>query len=170
MFQLKLPILQALHEEHMAVLALLERMENFLTARSESAPPEDDEESLADLLEAVASSLEGEISHHYSFEEQELFPRFEMYSEPGIPMMLRDEHDMIRPVAKRLAELAREAKAGGFTAETWAEFHRSGLEMVEREVFHVQKEEMGFLPALDQMLPADSSPELEKIYADLKAG
>lgn len=170
MFQLKLPILQTLHEEHMAVLSILERLEKYLEAGDEKSPPAAGDAELATLLDSVASNLEGEISHHYAFEENHLFPRFEMYAEPGIPMMLRDEHDMIRPVAKRLAELAREAIANGFTAETWAEFHRSGLEMVEREVFHIQKEEMGFLPALDQMLPADSSPELEKVYAELKAG
>lgn len=170
MFYLRLPILQTLHEEHMAVLALLERLEQYLGRFKASAPPPAGDADTAALLEELAANMEGEISHHYSFEEQHLFPKFMELAGPGIPMMLKDEHDTIRPVAKRLAELAHAGKASGFSAETWKEFHELGLEMVEREVFHVQKEEMGFLPALDQMLPPDLGPGLAEAYEALKKG
>ena len=169
MFQLTLPILQTLHEEHMAVLALLERLENFLNKQGAGSPPDVGQSETAEMLSHLADALEGEIGHHYAFEEEHLFPRFQQFADPGIPMMLRGEHDTIRPLAARLSELARGA-SGGFSAEDWAEFHRIGREMVEREVFHVQKEEMGFLPALDQMLPPDISTELEQAYAAMKAG
>ncbi|MEO5336563.1 MAG: hemerythrin domain-containing protein [Magnetospirillum sp. WYHS-4] len=170
MFYLRLPILQTLHEEHMSVLALLERLETYLGKRDAGSPPSAGDGETAALLGDLVASMEGEISHHYSFEEQHLFPRFMELAGPGIPMMLKDEHDSIRPVAKRLADLGRAAQAGAFDAATWKEFHELGLEMVEREVFHVQKEEMGFLPALDQMLPPDAGPALADAYAALKKG
>lgn len=170
MFQLTMPILQTLHEEHMAVLALLERLENFLGKQGAGTAPDVSAPDTAGLLSDLAEKLEGEIGHHYTFEEEHLFPRFQEFADAGIPMMLRGEHDTIRPLATRLAELARGAREGGFAGDDWAEFHRLGLEMVEREVFHVQKEEMGFLPALDQMLPPTINTELEQAYNALKEG
>ncbi|MBF0561561.1 MAG: hemerythrin domain-containing protein [Alphaproteobacteria bacterium] len=169
MHQHKLPIIQTLHEEHMAVLALLERLENFLNKRKADKPPANGDAETSDLLTALAASMDSEIGHHYAFEEKHLFPRFLSLGGPGVPMILRGEHDVIRPIAGRLAELARAAVSGGFTPASWGEFHELGLEMVEREVFHVQKEEMAFLPALDQMLPPQSSAELEAAYAAMKA-
>ena len=82
--------------------------------------------------------------------------------------MLGSEHEAIRPLARRLVGLAREAAATGFSAETWAEFHRLGGQLVEREVFHVQKEEMGFLPALDQSLDAEDDSALLATYEAMK--
>ncbi|MBF0094230.1 MAG: hemerythrin domain-containing protein [Alphaproteobacteria bacterium] len=170
MYKLNLPILQTLHEEHMAVMALLERLENFLRKRKPDAVPSSGDAEAAALFSDLVSSMEGEIGSHYAFEEQYLFPRFTEMADAGIPMMLHGEHDIIRPVAARLADIARAAAAGPLSAGDWKEFHALGREMVEREVFHVQKEEMGFLPALDQMLPPASGPELERAYAALKAG
>lgn len=170
MYKLNLPILQTLHEEHMAVMALLERLETFLRKRKPDTAPAPGDAEANTLLADLASNLEGEIGSHYAFEEQYLFPSFMELADAGIPMMLHGEHDVIRPVAARLAEIARSAAGNGFSPESWKEFHALGREMVEREIFHVQKEEMGFLPALDQMLSPASSPELEKAYAALKAG
>lgn len=166
MYNLNLAVLRTLHNEHMAVLALLERLETFLKKRKTTPPGAGDAEA-ASLCADLAASMDSEIGHHYAFEEQYLFPRF---PDGGIPMMLHGEHDMIRPIAARLSELARAAGANGFAAADWTEFRNLGLEMVEREIFHIQKEEMGFLPALDQMLPPGAGAELEQAYAALKAG
>ena len=114
--------------------------------------------------------MKDEAECHFNFEEEHLFPRFSQLADPGIPAMLRAEHEAIRPLARRLVELGGQAGADGFGAESWREFHQIGRELIERETFHVQKEEMGFLPALDQMLSPDDASQLAEIYAPSKGG
>lgn len=170
MYELGLPILRNLHDEHVAVLALLERLENFLRGHRGAQPPAATDATLSALLADLATNLDGEIGHHYTFEERYIFPLFAQIADGGIPAMLRGEHDTIRPVAALLAERARAASAGGFTAETWQAFRDCAEEMIEREVFHIQKEEMGLLPALDRMLAPEAGEGLTEVYAALKAG
>jgi len=170
MFALRLGILRSLHEEHVAVLAVLERLENLLAANGPRDPPDLAQASVARLLDDLAAALGDDVSHHYAFEETHLFPRFAEFADPGISEMLRQEHDVIRPLAERLVTIIAEAKASGFSAAAWAEFHETGGEVVEREVFHIQKEEMGFLPALDQMLDEDEDGPLQMIYVEMKGG
>ncbi len=168
--QLKLQILQTLHGEHLITLGLLERLEALLKRRrADDAPREEDAEAAA-LLHDLVAVMKEEITHHFAFEEEHLFPRFSQFANPGIPMMLKDEHAAIRPLARRVTELAGAASSGGFTAESWSEFHRLAGELVERVVFHVQKEEMGFLPALDHMLDIEDGPALAAAYAEMKGG
>jgi len=82
--------------------------------------------------------------------------------------MLLGEHEIIRPLANQLVGLARQALEQGFDAQSWAAFREAGLEIAEREVFHVQKEEMGFLPGLEQILDEDESTRLNAAYLQAK--
>ena len=53
----------------------------------------------------------------------------------------------------------------GFEPATWSEFHRQGSEYVERMVSHIQKEEMGLLPALEDVLDDEQDASLFEEYA-----
>lgn len=152
------------------MLAVLERLENLLAANGPQNPPDSTQTSVTNLLDDVAAALGDDVTHHYAFEETHLFPRFAELADPGISEMLRQEHEIIRPLAERLATIIVEAKADGFTAATWAEFREVGSEVAEREIFHIQKEEMGFLPALDQMLDENEDGPLQMTYAEMKGG
>ena len=163
-------ILRTLHEEHMATIAMLERLEALLRRQGAASPPASGDKEAAALLGDLVVMLEDEITHHYAFEEKYLFPKFSEHYDPGIPMMLQGEHETIRPLAESAAGLARTAGTGGFTPEAWKEFHELAAEIVEREVFHVQKEEMGFLPALNQVMDPDLEKELSLAYSELKGG
>ena len=159
-------ILRILHDEHFATTALLEKLEKALSG-ARSAPANDDAD-MNRLLGDVEAVLHEEISHHYSFEEEHLFPLFGEFGDAGITMMLRGEHEVIRPLAAELSGLAKAGRKDGFTQETWDIFREKALELVEREVFHIQKEEMGFLPALDQMIDEDQNSELTMSYVEMK--
>lgn len=168
MRQLGLEILNTLHGEHMTTLALLERLEKLLRRHpSTRRPPATDSET-SDIVGELVTVMEIEITGHYAFEEEHLFPRFARFADAGIPMMLRGEHETIRPIAKRITEVAREAQGKGFDDSSWSEFHMLGIEMVEREIFHIQKEEMGFLPALDHMLDPAEDAVLVAAYHEMK--
>ncbi len=169
MYMLTVPILQILSQEHRAVLSILERLDRFLDDNPAKRPAPDYQSSQTRaIFEDLSDTMEGEIKHHYTFEEENLFPRFSQAADPGISTMLQDEHETIRPIATRLAELSRDGLYGNLSEEAWKEFHSLAGEMIERETFHIQKEEMGFLPGLENMISEDESSQLERIYAGMK--
>lgn len=166
MYPLHHEVLRMLHEEHLTTLGLLDRLDALLRRLGADTPPSADDAEAASLLSDVVANMLDEADNHFAFEEGHLFPRFSAVAEPGIPAMLQAEHEAIRPLARRLAELAGARGEQGFPADIWREFHRVGRELIEREVFHIQKEEMGFLPAMDQILGSDEAAELVATLSD----
>lgn len=169
MQQFSLKFVNSLHDDHMATLAVLERVEATLTKQGKKNCPAELDANMTALLNDMTAIMSAEVTGHFAFEEEYLFPRFAEMADHGIPMMLKSEHDIIRPIAAQLGQLCKTAKVEGFTQDAWEQFYDLGLEMVEREVFHIQKEEMGFLPAIDQMIDEDEQAELEMAYAEKKS-
>ncbi|MBT3991327.1 MAG: hemerythrin domain-containing protein [Rhodospirillaceae bacterium] len=163
MDDLELELCKSLHKDHMITLQLLERLETTLGPKS-SDLPDTTGGDFRNLLTDLVTVLEAEVKGHFAFEEEHLFPRFADEIDPAITEMLQGEHEIIRPIATQLTDLARAALKEGFTPDNWDEFRNAGLELVEREVFHVQKEEMGFLPGLDEILDEDEDRELNMMY------
>ena len=142
-------ISRRLHEEHVATLALWGRLEASLAAGKHDAA----------LLKSAAASLERELDRHFRFEETELFPRLAEAGEGDIGELLREEHATIRAAGMRFIKLVSNEIAD-------PEVKRLGLELAERLVGHVQKEEMALLPALDDFLDEESDIGLDSAYAE----
>ena len=141
-------ISRRLHEEHDATLALWGRVEASLAAGRHDAA----------LLKSAAAALAHELDHHFRFEERELFPRLAEAGEGDIGELLQEEHEVIREAGKRfMALVAAEAATN--------EVKILGLELAERLVAHVQKEEMSLLPSLDDLVDEDADAELSASYA-----
>ena len=140
-------ISRRLHEEHVATLALWGRLESALAAGRHDAA----------LLKSAAASLERELDRHFRFEEAELFPRLAEAGEGDIGELLREEHETIRAAGERFIALVRK--------ESFSEVKTLGLELAERLVNHVQKEEMALLPALDDFIDEETDHELDSAYA-----
>lgn len=141
-------ISRRLHEEHAATLALWARVEGSLAAgRPDPA-----------LLKSAAAALEQELDRHFRFEEEELFPRLEAAGEGDIGELLREEHEVIRAAGRRFIDLAR-TDAGNPVLKPL------GLELAERLVGHVQKEEMAMLPALEDFIDEETDYALDGAYA-----
>lgn len=141
-------ISRRLHEEHAATLALWGRLESVLAAGRHDAA----------LLKSAAASLERELDRHFRFEEAELFPRLAEAGEGDIGELLREEHETIRAAGIRFIALAREDSPS-------KDLRTLGLELAERLVSHVQKEEMALLPALDDFIDEETDHELDSAYA-----
>jgi hypothetical protein len=62
--------------------------------------------------------------------------------------------------------LCRAAIAGTLDADGWRALARGTLELVERQVAHIQKETMALLPLLDDLLDDESDRQLALAYAD----
>jgi hypothetical protein len=155
-------VTRKLHDEHMTVIALLERFSGFLRRQGDRPPAADG--GAAGMLGELSAALGGEISDHFAFEEESLFPRLAAAGEAGFGVMLSEDHGEIRPVAARLIELADAGRAGGFCIADWAEFRRLGALLIERLGEHVQKEEFGLLPALEDVLDDAEDAQLAEQY------
>jgi hemerythrin-like domain-containing protein len=83
----------------------------------------------------------------------------------GMAQLLTEEHAAIREVADELRPLADAAVAGTIDDGGWDALERLALEMVERQVSHIQKETMALLPLLDDLLDEDTDRDLAFAYA-----
>jgi hemerythrin-like domain-containing protein len=148
-----------LDEEHRRNLELLERVERAIGGAPTATP------ELVKLLSEFARTMEVDIGRHFEFEEQQLFPRLVEAGDGAIAALMQEEHDAIREVAGELLPLAREVAGGAVDEEAWDRLRLGTLELVERQVSHIQKETMAVLPLLEDLLDGDTDGELALGYA-----
>jgi hemerythrin-like domain-containing protein len=159
-------ISQTLHDEHMATIALMERLELVIARFRKGSPPDAKDPAVAKLLADLSVGLTHELNHHFDFEEAELFGILAEAGDETIATHLAEEHVVIRPIAGALVELAGEARAQGFDAARWDEFRRLGQDLCARLVPHAQKEEAALLPVLDENMDADTEMKLYENYIE----
>jgi iron-sulfur cluster repair protein YtfE (RIC family) len=141
-------ISRRLHEEHGATLALWGRVEASLASGRHDPV----------LLRSAAAALAEELDRHFRFEERELFPRLAAAGEGDIGELLQEEHEAIRAAGLRFIALVKDDPAN-------SEVRILGLELAERLVAHVQKEEMSLLPSLEDLVDETADGELSTAYA-----
>jgi iron-sulfur cluster repair protein YtfE (RIC family) len=156
---------RALHQDHVATIAVLERLETLLGRHRHSEPPLSSDGATARLMKELIATLDTEIGPHFAFEEESVFPLLAEAGDRDMGAYLIEEHQAILPLARKLVDLAKKARHAGFTGDDWAQFHTTGAELIERLVSHVQKEEMGLLPALDDLLDEESDGRLALEFA-----
>ncbi len=154
---------RALHQDHRANLQLLGRAEQLFARAPRGAGSRDPE--LLKLVAALAQHLQRDVDRHFGFEERELFSRLREAGDGGIAMLLSEEHEAIRAVAEELAPLAGGAASGSLDGAGWDTLKACVLELVERQVSHIQKEEMALLPMLDDLLDDETDRQLAFDYA-----
>ena len=156
-------VTHALDQEHRTNLALLGRLEQALVRAPRTGAGRDAE--LVALIGSFGRHLEHDITRHFDFEERELFPRLADAGDAEMAALLAEEHDAIREVARELLPLTQAAGVGALDDAGWDALKRGALEMVERQVAHIQKETMALLPMLDDLLDDETDRELAFAYA-----
>lgn len=149
-----------LHRDHMHTMETLQALEDVVHDRKIPAL----DGPLRSLLEGLKDTLRAEVQKHFGFEEEHLFTVFTERGETGIVMMLTQEHRAILPLALEVADAAEAALAKGFDEATWRSFKDSAVELIEREVFHIQKEEMGLLSAIAAVIDPATDARLAETY------
>jgi hemerythrin-like domain-containing protein len=109
--------------------------------------------------------VEIELERHFAFEEQELFPRMKEAGDGDMAELLLEEHHAIHAVAHELLPLGHGAAAGTLDERGWDALKRAVLEMSERLRAHIDKETMGLLPLIDDLLDDGIDRELAFAYA-----
>lgn len=145
-----------LHEEHLATIQLWGRLEQSIAARV----PEDE---LDRLLRNCSAALAEEVTRHFEFEEKELFTRLAQAGDGDIAELLTEEHETIRSGARALRELLALPQGDAAARQR---LRALALELAERLVAHVQKEEMALLPALEDLIDEETDRELVLAYAN----
>jgi len=167
MMEYERSINRMLHDEHVATIALLERIESTLAAHRKATPDAASTE-VSSVLRDLVSAVEADIYNHFRFEEEELFIRLQAAGDTGMTFILQEEHDVILPLGQQVCEIAATAIDSGFDDESWAEFRQLASELVERMISHIQKEEMGLLSALEQLLDEEADGEVMMRYAEMR--
>lgn len=150
-------VCRCLDDEHRAQLEWLNRVEQELSRGAQA--------DLVPLAATLLRPLENEIGRHFDFEEHQLFPRLAEAGDGDMAALLTEEHDSIRAVAENLLPLLQAASAGTLTRDQGPALKRLLLELVERQVVHIQKESMALLPLLDDLLDEETDRELAFAYA-----
>ena len=148
-----------LDDEHRSNIALLGQVEQQLGRAARFDP------GLAGLMGQLVRSLEHDVDRHFLFEEESLFPRMADAGDGEMAGLLVEEHDAIREVARELLPVARQAAQGAIDEAGWSTLRRCAMELVERQVSHIQKETMALLPLLDDVLDDETDRELAFAYA-----
>lgn len=156
---------QLLHEDHQATVAVIESLDQLIAKARKKAPDVNDP-TVQKTLRNAGGAIEEEVSQHFAFEEAELFTRLEEMGDVGIGEHLRSEHQALLPLGQAVADMSRAALDNGFTTESWTQFRNLAAELIERMLAHIQKEEMALLPALEDLLDAETDMELSTAYAD----
>ncbi|HVL54983.1 MAG TPA: hemerythrin domain-containing protein [Burkholderiaceae bacterium] len=155
-----------LHDEHQASVDLLGRIErSFMTVAPAART---DADACAPLLRALGdlrAHLDGELGRHFDFEENAVFPLLAAAGDDDIAELLRHEHAAIRDGAARLIPLAQAAQRGELDAAGWDALARAVTELVDRQLAHIQKETMGLLPMLEDLLDDERDQQLAAAYA-----
>jgi hemerythrin-like domain-containing protein len=152
-----------LDEEHRANLELLGRLEQRLARLPRGAVDADGD--LVAMLGHLVRHLQRDTGRHFDFEENELFSRLADAGDGDIALLLREEHEAMRELASELLPLAEAAVRGALDAQGWQALRRAALEMVERQVAHIQKEGMALLPLLEELLDEETDQRLALAYA-----
>ena len=150
-------VCRCLDEEHRTLLELLGRVEQALV-RGKAA-------DMAALVGPLQHHLEQEVGRHFDFEEQQLFPLMADAGDGDMATLLTEEHDHIRAVVAELAPLARSATADALAPSAASLLKQLLLELLERQVSHIQKETMALLPLLDDLLDDETDRRLAFEYA-----
>jgi hemerythrin-like domain-containing protein len=154
---------QLLGREHRATLALLGRVEQALLSNATGDAAHDVE--AVRLLRALGEHLAQELERHFAFEERELFPRMSAAGEGDLAELLAEEHVSIAKVVAELAPLIGAATRSTLGGEGWNHLRRLTLELVERLVAHIRKEDGALLPLLDDLLDDEADRDLALAYA-----
>lgn len=156
-------IVEILHEEHVATVAFIDRLDKAIAGPDRLPAAEDP--AVARVLRDAGSALGDELARHFDFEESPLFERLADDGEEEVVAQLVAEHDAIRPVAAQLATLGRAAQERGFTAASWTEFRTAAAQLSAALRAHVEIEEQMLLPLLEEALDAETDARLQTEYA-----
>lgn len=161
--QARTEIGRLLHEEQRCETDIVERLERFLEGSTDaqiaSTAPPDVRRLLNDLR-----WLTDQLPSHFIFEERAVFPILDAGGRNSLTALLRQDHDVLRLLARRLGSLCTLAIRDGFDAQTWISFRAFAGDMAQILSLHLQTEETTLVHVLDSALDSEHDQALADSY------
>ena len=157
-------ISKRLSREHQGVASLLGRLELFLLTAGQE-PPHWQKPETRQLMSDVRGALRAEIPQHFAIEEQSLFPLFAEHGGEDLVELLLEDHRHILDLVAELRPLVEQTLASpdGLTRPEWETFRAQARSLVTELGSHAEKEELGFVPAMDELMePATAKAILDR--------
>lgn len=166
---LQFEISKCLSREHQDVISLLARLEKFLQASGSHSRPDWQGPEAQRILSDLKGALSTKIPKHFAIEEQELFP---LYTEDGggdmVELLLAD-HQVILDLTQELLALVEKALGSpdGLSQPEWDAFRAKGRVFVTELCSHAEKEDFGFVPAMDELMDLATAKRIFDRYQQM---
>ncbi|HYG90299.1 MAG TPA: hemerythrin domain-containing protein [Azospirillum sp.] len=147
------------HEDHDRTAAILNRLETHLEQAETRGIPSLDDAEVRRLVADLNTELDTELSTHFDFEEQALFPLIADSGGHELVQHLLNEHEAMRPVGRRLQRYCALALKEGFDEDSYGAFVHFGWDILERLERHLQVEETSLLLAVEALML--NNPDLD---------
>lgn len=146
-------IADRLSREHQEVTHLMRRLGGFLSLHSISSPPDWSQFESRDLARTLAQTLDYEIRQHFALEEKSIFPFMEDEGLGDLVEILLGDHEELRGlVLEILPCLAVAEKGEALGDKDWATLFRKGNALVTDLIAHIEKEEGGLIPLIEESM------------------
>lgn len=155
-----------LSREHQEAILLLERLEKFLRLFGIDQQPDWTSHEVRTLMSDLKFALEREIPGHFAVEEAELFPLLSELGRGQMVEILREDHKIILQLVSQVKPIVVKTLSApsSITKEEWAVLYAKGGALVTELSTHAQKEEFGFVPAVDELINDDLAEAIFKRY------
>jgi hypothetical protein len=155
-----------LSREHQDVMALLDRFGRFLRAHGPEQQPEWGGAEARRIMSDLKGALAVEIPNHFAIEERELFPLFELDGGGDMVEMLLADHQLILALAREIQPLVERTLSTGIplAQAEWEALRAQGNLFATELTSHAEKEEFGFVPALDELLDPAGAARIHDCY------
>ncbi len=149
-----------LHDEHEAALVLLERTASALRRQDADAA------AIVSAARHLAHALRGEITEHFTFEEQFVFPRLIERGCGDIVELLDEEHQTLNEAFAEILDLIAPLEAA-LTADLDVTRFRRLFGVVDTGLRgHIEKEELGLLRMIEEFFDRDLDAEAASRHGD----
>lgn len=159
-------ISKRLSREHQEVMALLARVGQFLNASGIEHQPDWRGVEARRIMSDLKGALVAEIPNHFAIEELELFPLYGQDGAEEMVDMLLSDHEVILALAKEIQPLVEKtlSRPEDFNQQDWETLRAKGNVFVTELSAHADKEEFGFVPAMDELMDPATAARISERY------
>ena len=162
-------ISRRLSREHEEVTALLARLEKFVQSHGSDHQPVWQGAEARRIMSDLKGALRTEIPNHFAIEEQELFPLYAQEGGTDMVDLLLADHQVILDLAEEIKPVVEKALSSpdGLSLTEWETFRAKGKAFVTELCSHAEKEEFGFVPAMDELMDPATAKRIFDRYLQM---
>lgn len=162
-------ISKRLSREHQDVTALLQKLEALLQSYGSNRLPDWQDPATRRLIGDLSVALGSGIPNHFTIEEQELFPLYAQEGGEDMVELLLADHQVILELAGEIQPMAQKAlnAPDGLSQPDWQIFRAKCNVFVTELCSHAEKEDFGFVPAMDELMDPPTAKRIHDRYLQM---